>query len=145
MRKWYLAASFAKRVQARGIATQLEEALGEGWLLNARWLNDEDEADESVDWIRGESARYWASTDLEQLGKCEVVVWLAGAPSSAGKHAELGFALARGIEVVPISPPWEEEPYREHCIFLALLEPKMNMHDLLERIAATGEIGKRER
>ena len=119
MKKWYLAGSMAHQKNVQKLVGPITKALGPGWEMHADWVEHEPQNDKKDK----ETAAYWAQRDYVQICECDLMIWIGGDPESSGKHAELGIAIAQGIPVVPVRPPWTNEAYRERCVFLAMCMP----------------------
>ena len=94
---YYLAGSFVHRARLRDIRRQIAERHPD-WRCRARWLDFDDETERNPELV--------AAMDAHDALTSDAMVFVRGLPSSPGKHTELGFALAHGIPVHVITPPW---------------------------------------
>ena len=88
-RKYYLAASYYDKDEAREIANEIDSQ--SNWKCNSRWLGG------GFDSSSPEGA---ALVDLEDLNEADVIVVLHGKSSEGGMWVELGIALESGKSVI---------------------------------------------
>lgn len=100
--RWYLAASFSRQEEMRGYRTAL---LNQGEEVQARWITDHTSSVEhDTDDQRTEDAIH----DIEDITKCEAVMFFSETPDApgirkrGGRHVEYGIALALNKRVVII-------------------------------------------
>lgn len=100
MYRVYLAAQYARRNEMRDIATQLVER---GFVVSSSWLDEEYPLDTKPNQLSDDENRDTALKDLEDLTGSDIIIFfsedLESQPSRGGKHFELGFAHALGINI----------------------------------------------
>ena len=134
-KQFYLAASWTWREQAWHAMQLIEQA--SGWTCTSTWLRQKEE-----------SLKEAAERDLRDVARARLLVLLGGKPYSVGKHLELGYAMAKGLNTVLVEgdwlshdgiqvPPWRldeilfiAEP--SNCIFAELVDDTTPFHRLLE-------------
>jgi nucleoside 2-deoxyribosyltransferase len=109
MAKFYLAAKYDKRRLLLTIATML---MLQGHSLTCQWLTGCHDGDAD------ESKLKFATLDFQHIDECDTFVMFnlpIGFPEeSSGRHAELGYALAKGKRVLIVG--------EGNCIFTSLAE-----------------------
>ena len=101
---FYLAGSWARRAEGRGIAARIERETG--GVCVARWLDSTRDDSQEKDRMAG------ARECLEDIEGADRLVVLAGDNTSPGKHTEMGFALAFDIPVHLVEAPWSTKRQR---------------------------------
>ena len=80
---FYLAGSYAKRIEYQSIAADIERQ--SGWRCNARWLNGAHDS---------EPMQKCAEDDVEDVKNADALVLVNGKSTRGGMWVELGMALA---------------------------------------------------
>lgn len=105
MMRVYLAAQFARRVELRGYAEELER---HGIAVTSRWLREDYDGLATIDPLPDEVAAQCARDDLADIDASDLVVCFTEAPRSGlytgGRHVEFGYALARQMPIVIVGP-----------------------------------------
>lgn len=133
--KIYLAARYDRLVEMRGYAEVLRNC---GYSVDCRWLNGNHQLHPSVDEVEAAKghipmeARPFAEDDVEDLFKCDALIFFSERPEShskrGGRHVEFGIALAMGKRIMVIGP--RENVF--HC--LSQVEQYDSFTDCLEAI-----------
>ena len=97
----YIAARYGRIHDARRVAKVLSQ---HGVSINASWLKGPD----SEPSLTGPELQQWALTDLHDIARSNLFVFLSEPPDNpfgrGGRHVELGYALALGKTCIGIGP-----------------------------------------
>lgn len=101
----YLCAAWQRQAEMRGHAEELRDA---GYQITSRWIDVESAApDGHVDFGSAAALRA-ARLDLEDVEDAHILIAFtepAGSPwTRGGRHAEVGAALAWGLELILVGP-----------------------------------------
>ncbi len=99
----YLAGRYDRREELQGYAARLSQL---GFLVTSQWLTGHACADGEC---TPDEMRLFAREDLWDIDRAKVFIAFTEDPGSAsyqsgGRHVELGYAMASGLDVVIIGP-----------------------------------------
>jgi hypothetical protein len=103
----YLAAAYPRHPEMRRYRDQLEAM---GHKITSRWIEGEEiEADdgtvEAIARVKPRTLERFAKTDIEDIDKATCMIsFTDGTLARGGRHAEFGYALATGLQLVVVGP-----------------------------------------
>lgn len=100
----YLAARFDRKVELAGYAAELRDL---GYTVTSRWLTGVHDATSARALDEGDLWAF-AMEDFEDIDNANLLIAFTEDPSigytSGGRHVELGYALATGLDVIVVGP-----------------------------------------
>jgi ketosteroid isomerase-like protein len=128
----YLAGRFSRRDEFNRYAAALRDA---GYVVDARWLVEDHEWYGEQDEAAIEAARQFATDDLEDVARADLVFVFTepanpGGRNRGGRHVEYGIALALAKDIVIVGPP--ENVF--HNLTGSIFVPRDELHTLATRI-----------
>lgn len=100
MYRVYVASRYSRRDEMRDVAEQLSER---GFIVSSTWLQEDYPLNMNLDGLTPEQHAEIATQDLEDVISSDILIFFAedqnNQPPRGGRHVELGYALALGVNV----------------------------------------------